>query len=122
MSFHTLTFLSGSPAHSVSAPYCIQKGPGLGPRLGDGRGRKQKSAAGHRFRRMTVLKGWRYAAFLGGFVGFIGAAIYPIIIYPMMNPEVYKKAQAENRKGINQEDIQPGNMKVWTDPFGRKQQ
>lgn len=23
-------------------------------------------------------------------------------------------------KGINQEDIQPGNMKVWSDPFKKK--
>ncbi|KAK4319076.1 hypothetical protein Pmani_009909 [Petrolisthes manimaculis] len=116
MSFHTLMFLSGSPAHSVSAPYYIQKVNVTHVN------KNQLLPVGQTPIRMTVLKGWRYAAFLGGFVGFIGAAIYPIIIYPMMNPEVYRKAQAENRKGINQEDIQPGNMKVWTDPFGRKQQ
>ncbi|KAJ9589003.1 hypothetical protein L9F63_017698 [Diploptera punctata] len=47
------------------------------------------------------LRGWKYAAFIGGIVGFIGAATYPIIIYPMMNIDHY-------------------NMKVWSDPFDRK--
>lgn len=65
-----------------------------------------------------VLKGWKYAGFIGAIVGFIGIskkchsggrlnftiltfiflAIYPIIIDPMMNPEKYKKQQAVNRK------------------------
>ncbi|CAG9818301.1 unnamed protein product [Phaedon cochleariae] len=67
-----------------------------------------------------LLKGWRYALLLGGLVGGIGLAIYPIIIDPMSNPEKYKKIQAQTRAHIRQEDIQPGNMKVWTDPFGRK--
>ncbi|XP_042867941.1 small integral membrane protein 20-like [Penaeus japonicus] len=69
---------------------------------------------------MSTLRGWRYGLFLGGLVGFISAALYPIIIYPMMHVDDYKKSQAENRKGINQEEIQPGNMKVWSDPFDRK--
>ncbi|XP_069160911.1 small integral membrane protein 20 [Procambarus clarkii] len=69
---------------------------------------------------MSKLSGWRYHVFIGGLVGFIGAALYPIIIYPMMNIDAYKKIQAENRKNVNQQEIQPGNMKVWTDPFGRK--
>ncbi|KDR20208.1 hypothetical protein L798_05687 [Zootermopsis nevadensis] len=68
----------------------------------------------------TYMKGWRYVAFIGGIVGFIGAASYPIIIYPLQNIDTYKKIQAENRANIVQEDIQPGNMKVWTDPFDRK--
>ncbi|XP_023029925.2 small integral membrane protein 20 [Leptinotarsa decemlineata] len=69
---------------------------------------------------MTTLRGWRYAALIGGLVASIGLTIYPIIIHPMMNPEKYKKIQAHTRANINQEDIQPGNMKVWTDPFDRK--
>ncbi|XP_042211535.1 small integral membrane protein 20-like [Homarus americanus] len=69
---------------------------------------------------MTILRGWRYGVFVGGLVGFISAALYPIVIYPMMNVDNYKKIQAVTRKGINQEDVQPGNMKVWSDPFGRK--
>ncbi|MPC39125.1 Small integral membrane protein 20 [Portunus trituberculatus] len=69
---------------------------------------------------MTILRGWRYNLFVGALVGFIGATLYPIAIYPMMNSGQYKQAQIENRKGINQEEIQPGNMKVWSDPFDRK--
>lgn len=68
------------------------------------------------------LKGWRYAAVVGGLVGAISLAIYPIIIDPMMNPDKWKKVQEVTRAGIRQEDIQPGNMKVWTDPFERKKQ
>ncbi|XP_037773320.1 small integral membrane protein 20-like [Penaeus monodon] len=70
--------------------------------------------------RNVYLRGWRYGLFLGGLVGFISAALYPIIIYPMMHVDDYKKIQAENRKDVNQEEIQPGNMKVWSDPFDRK--
>ena len=37
------------------------------------------------------LKGWKYAAFIGGIIGFIGAACYPIIIHPIMNVDYYSK-------------------------------
>lgn len=66
------------------------------------------------------MKGWKYVGFISGIVGFIGVALYPIIIYPLQNIETYKEIQAKNRKDMIQEDIQPGNMKVWTDPFDRK--
>ncbi|CAH0397143.1 unnamed protein product [Chilo suppressalis] len=69
---------------------------------------------------MAYYKGWRYVAFLTGFVGFIGVTLYPIIISPMMDSSEYKKIQKVARKNIRQEDIQPGNMKVWSDPFDRK--
>ena len=38
-----------------------------------------------------------------------------------MYPEKWKKISKEVRDGagIKPEDIQPGNMKVWTDPFDR---
>ncbi|XP_071523297.1 small integral membrane protein 20 [Panulirus ornatus] len=71
---------------------------------------------------MAILRGWRYGLVVGGLVGFISAALYPIIIYPLLNVDTYKKIQAETRKDVNQEEIQPGNMKVWSDPFGRKPQ
>lgn len=35
------------------------------------------------------LTGWRYAAMIGGLVGAIALAMYPIAIDPMMNPEKY---------------------------------
>ncbi|XP_044258708.1 small integral membrane protein 20 isoform X2 [Tribolium madens] len=69
---------------------------------------------------MTILRGWRYNVFIGGLVGVIGLVLYPIAIDPMLNTEKYKKIQERNRKGIKQEDVQP-DMKVWSDPFGRKQ-
>ena len=37
-----------------------------------------------------LLKGWRYAAFVGGLFGSILAASYPIIIEPWMNPQPWK--------------------------------
>lgn len=40
---------------------------------------------------MVLLKGWKYAAFVGTIVGAIGIAIYPIIVSPMVNPEPYSK-------------------------------
>ena len=67
------------------------------------------------------LTGWRFATFVGLLVGTIGAALYPIVIAPVRNPEKWQKLSEENRRAmaIKQENIQPGNMKVWTDPFDR---
>ncbi|XP_022185238.2 small integral membrane protein 20 [Nilaparvata lugens] len=69
---------------------------------------------------MKKLQGWRFAGFVGGMLGVLGLALYPIMIYPMYNTDEYKKLQAIGRKNINQEDIQPGGMRIWSDPFGRK--
>ncbi|XP_037935033.1 small integral membrane protein 20 [Teleopsis dalmanni] len=69
---------------------------------------------------MALLKGWRYGVFISGIVGLIGLAIYPVVIDPMLHTDKYKEVQKHNRAGVNQEAIQPGNMKVWSDPFGRK--
>ncbi|XP_013148996.1 PREDICTED: small integral membrane protein 20 [Papilio polytes] len=69
---------------------------------------------------MSSLKGWRYTVFIGGFVGFLGLALYPIVVSPMLDASEYKKIQKETRKNIRIEDVQPGNMNVWSDPFGRK--
>jgi len=69
-----------------------------------------------------LLVGWRYAALWGGLVTAIGLAIYPVVVSPFMNPEEWRQISKETRDkhGIKQEDIQPGNMKVWTDPFDRQ--
>ncbi|KAJ0172655.1 hypothetical protein K1T71_011794 [Dendrolimus kikuchii] len=69
---------------------------------------------------MAISKNVRYFAFVTGFVGFIGLTMYPIAISPMLDVSEYKNIQKEARKNIKQEDIQPGNMKIWSDPFGRK--
>jgi hypothetical protein len=67
------------------------------------------------------MKGWRYGVFIGGLVGLIGATIYPVIIHPYLYPEKWKKQSKEIREvnNIQQDDIQPGGMKPWTDPFDR---
>ncbi|XP_053616383.1 small integral membrane protein 20 [Plodia interpunctella] len=69
---------------------------------------------------MALSRNARYVVFLTGFVGFIGLTLYPIAISPMLDSSEYKKIQKETRKHIDQEKIQPGNMPVWSDPFGRK--
>ena len=40
---------------------------------------------------------------------------------PYMHPEKWQNVSKQNRDeaGIKQENIQPGNMKVWSDPFDR---
>lgn len=37
----------------------------------------------------VILKGWKYVAFITGIVGFIGAAVYPVVIEPMLNVDKY---------------------------------
>jgi len=68
-----------------------------------------------------VLTGWKYAGFIGAIVTAIGCATYPIIVSPYMHPEKWQNVSKQNRDeaGIKQENIQPGNMKVWSDPFDR---
>ena len=67
------------------------------------------------------LKGWRFAGFVGSIVAAVAVACYPIIISPYLYPEKWKQMSKEIREkeGIKQENIQPGGMKVWTDPFDR---
>lgn len=40
---------------------------------------------------MAFFRGWRYTAFIGGFVGLIGLAMYPIAISPMIDVSEYSK-------------------------------
>lgn len=47
-------------------------------------------------------------------------ALYPIVIHPYLFVHEYKQIQKHTRKDIDQESVQPGGMKVWSDPFGRK--
>ncbi|CAB0019446.1 unnamed protein product [Nesidiocoris tenuis] len=39
-------------------------------------------------------EGWRFGALVGGLIGCIGLASWPIIIHPMMYPETYRQIQA----------------------------
>jgi len=71
--------------------------------------------AGRRF------DGKRFALGLGGFCTFIGLTLYPIVIAPYRNPEAWKQVSETVRReaGIKQENIQPGGMEVWSDPYDR---
>lgn len=40
---------------------------------------------------MVILTGWRYVAFVSTIVGVTGAALYPIIIQPLIDPSYYRK-------------------------------
>lgn len=56
---------------------------------------------------------------IGTVVGGILIAAYPVIVAPYLNPDPWKEIQQRGRKGLDQEKIQPGGMKVWSDPFDR---
>lgn len=63
--------------------------------------------------RVLHITGWKSFAFIGGFVGIIGAFLYPIIIYPLTHTAEYSEKTTMpicNNKFVN---IIPVN-------FGRK--
>ncbi|XP_051898999.1 small integral membrane protein 20 [Pristis pectinata] len=67
-----------------------------------------------------MSKNLRVVLLFGGFAAAIGAAFYPIYFRPLIYTQEYQQEQKMNRTGIKQEEIQPGGMKVWSDPFNRK--
>ncbi|KAL4630178.1 small integral membrane protein 20 [Arapaima gigas] len=62
----------------------------------------------------------RVVLIFGGFLTAVAAAFYPIFFYPLAHVEDYKKTQSVNRAGINQADVQPTGVKIWSDPFKSK--
>ena len=52
-----------------------------------------------------------------GFTLAVIVALCPIYIYPLYSTDYYKEIQKKTRKDIDQAAIQPGGMKVWSDPF-----
>ncbi|XP_044727403.1 uncharacterized protein LOC123291036 isoform X2 [Chrysoperla carnea] len=48
----------------------------------------------------VILKGWRFAVFLGVIVGGIGLTLYPVVIDPMISADKYKKIQEEASKQL----------------------
>ncbi|KAE8744029.1 hypothetical protein FOCC_FOCC009313, partial [Frankliniella occidentalis] len=52
-----------------------------------------------------------------GIVAALGLASYGVIIYPMQHAEEYRKVQESWRADIDRDKIQPGGMRVWSDPF-----
>ncbi|KAK9524797.1 hypothetical protein VZT92_017163 [Zoarces viviparus] len=64
-----------------------------------------------------MSKNQRIALIFGGFVTAVAAAFYPIFYYPLTHKEEYRDVQKVNRTGVNQADIQPVGVQVWSDPF-----
>ncbi|KAM4537435.1 small integral membrane protein 20 [Odontesthes bonariensis] len=64
-----------------------------------------------------MSKNTRIALVFGGFITAVAAAFYPIFVYPLVHGDEYRNVQKMNRKGINQADVQPVGVKVWSDPF-----
>ncbi|XP_056606595.1 small integral membrane protein 20 [Triplophysa dalaica] len=62
----------------------------------------------------------RVALVFGGFVTAVAVAFYPIFFHPLSHAEDYKQVQKMNRTGINQADVQPVGVKIWSDPFKPK--
>lgn len=65
-------------------------------------------------------RGIHAGVLIGGFAAAVVLALYPIVIHPYLFVHEYKQIQKHTRKDIDQESVQPGGMKVWSDPFGRK--
>lgn len=64
-----------------------------------------------------MSKNKRIVLIFGGFVTAVAAAFYPIFYYPLTHRDEYRKVQKVNRAGINQEEVQPVGLKIWSDPF-----
>ncbi|XP_070786149.1 small integral membrane protein 20 [Enoplosus armatus] len=64
-----------------------------------------------------MSKNKKIALVFGGFVTAVAAAFYPIFFYPLMHNTEYREVQKMNRAGVNQADVQPVGVKVWSDPF-----
>ncbi|XP_014329988.1 small integral membrane protein 20 [Xiphophorus maculatus] len=64
-----------------------------------------------------MSKNTKIVLVFGGFITAVAAALYPIFVYPLTHKEEYREVQKVNRAGINQADIQPAGVKIWSDPF-----
>ncbi|XP_023994140.1 small integral membrane protein 20 [Salvelinus sp. IW2-2015] len=62
----------------------------------------------------------RIALIFGGFITAVAAAFYPIFFHPLTHTADYNQVQRANRTGINQADVQPVGVKVWSDPYKPK--
>uniref|UniRef100_A0A8C1C254 Small integral membrane protein 20 n=1 Tax=Cyprinus carpio carpio TaxID=630221 RepID=A0A8C1C254_CYPCA len=70
----------------------------------------------------------RITLIFGGFIAAVAVAFYPIFFHPLTHTEDYsfwnqhtsKQIQKINRAGVNQADVQPAGLKIWSDPFKPK--
>ncbi|KAK2176604.1 hypothetical protein NP493_652g01030 [Ridgeia piscesae] len=67
--------------------------------------------------------GWRYFALVGGLVGMIGLAMYPIAIDPYLHPEKYRAIQQQagldkaSRKKMKKAAYEAvGDKDAWKNP------
>ncbi|XP_029944281.1 small integral membrane protein 20, partial [Salarias fasciatus] len=67
--------------------------------------------------RKKNVQNTKIALIFGGFVTAVAAAFYPIFFYPLTHKHEYREVQKMNRAGINQADVQPVGVKIWSDPF-----
>ncbi|XP_078602014.1 small integral membrane protein 20-like isoform X2 [Branchiostoma floridae x Branchiostoma japonicum] len=71
----------------------------------------------------TIMSGTtmrRMVLGVGAFAAVVGGVMYPIFVAPLLNTQQYQNMQKQNRAGIKQDEIQPGGMVVWSNPFGEK--
>ncbi|XP_074649609.1 small integral membrane protein 20-like [Tubulanus polymorphus] len=71
--------------------------------------------------KLIYLRGWRYTALVGGLIGLIGTAMYFTAVDPYINPNKWRSVQKITRRDIDQDEIQPGGMRVWSDPFRKRE-
>lgn len=62
----------------------------------------------------------RGIALITGLVGLVGVGAYLAVVEPMMHPERWTEKQKAMRSKHTLEETQPGGLKVWEDPFRRK--
>ncbi|KAK2863077.1 hypothetical protein Q5P01_002610 [Channa striata] len=64
-----------------------------------------------------MSKNMKITLIFGGFAAAVAAAFYPIFFHPLTHKDEYREVQKTNRAGINQTDVQPVGVKIWSDPF-----
>ncbi|XP_013871632.1 small integral membrane protein 20 [Austrofundulus limnaeus] len=64
-----------------------------------------------------MAKNPKVAWVIAGFFMAVGASFFPIFFYPLAHEDEYRQIQKVNRAGINQADVQPVGLKIWSDPF-----
>ncbi|CAB3251586.1 unnamed protein product [Arctia plantaginis] len=63
---------------------------------------------------MAFHRGWRYVAFISGFVGVLGLTLYPIAISPMIDASEYRIVYKPYNSYFLQEKFKGGKEKYQT--------
>ena len=58
--------------------------------------------------------------FIASLIGACSLVLVPVYAVPKYMPNLFNDIQKETRKDMDREKIQPGDMKMWSDPFDRK--